>query len=146
MKKYVEAYFVVEAAMVLPLVISAIVLVVSLFVFQYDRCLMEQDVAAQALKSAVVEADSTKELTEKMQMQIAELYRNKYVAWDLTMLDIKLEKGIIEAVGRGKFSFLLPEWNLWNEKNDWDAQAIYKAHRIVPVDFIRNCRKIKGGK
>ena len=146
MKKHVEAYFVVEAALILPLVISAIVLVVSLFVFQYDRCLMEQDVAAQALRSAMTEAESTKELTEKIQMQTAKLYRDKYMAWDMTMLDIKLKKGIIEAVGQGKFDFLLPEWNLWNKKTDWDAQAIYKAHRIVPVDFIRNCRKIKGGK
>lgn len=146
MKKFVEAYFVVEAALILPLAISAIVLMVSLFVFQYDRCLMEQDMAAQALRGAATEAESTEKLTEKIQMQTADLYRDKYVAWDLIMMEIKLKKGIIESVSQGEFRFPLPEWNLWNRENIWEARAVYKAHRIVPVDFIRKCRKIKGGK
>lgn len=146
MKKYVEAYFAVEAALILPLAISAIVLAVGLFVFQYDRCLMEQDMAAQALRAAAAEAESTEKLSEKIQMQTAELYRDKYVAWDLIMMEIKLKKGIIEAVGQGEFRFPLPKWNLWNRENIWEAGALYKAHRIVPVDFIRKCRKVKGGK
>ena len=146
MKKFVEAYFVVEAALVLPLAISAIMLAVGLFVFQFDRCLMEQDMAAQALRGAVTEAESTEKLTEKMQMQTAELYRDKYVAWDLIMMEINLKRGIVEAVGQGEFRFSLPGWNLWNKENIWEAKALYKAHRIVPVDFIRNCRKVKGGK
>lgn len=146
MKKYVEAYFVVEAALVLPLAISAILLAVGLFVFQYDRCLMEQDMAAQALRAAVAEAESTEKLTEKIQIQSAELYRDKYVAWDFILMEINLKKGIIEAAGQGEFRFPLPKWNLWNRENIWEAGVLYKAHRIVPVDFIRNCRKVKGGK
>ena len=146
MRKYVEAYFVVEAALILPLAVSAIVLAVSLFVFQYDRCLMEQDIAAQALRGAVAEAESTEKLTQKIQLQTAQLYRDKYVAWDLIVMEIKLKKGIIEALGQGNFCFPLPKWNLWDRANIWEAQTVYTAHRIVPVDFIRNCRKVKGGK
>lgn len=146
MKKYTEAYFAVEAALILPLAISAIVLAVGLFVFRYDRCLMEQDMAAQALRAAAAEAETTEKLSEKIQMQTAELYRDKYVAWDLVMMEIKLKKGIIEAVGQGEFRFPLPKWNLWNRENIWETGALYRAHRIVPVDFIRKCRKVKGGK
>ena len=140
-----NAFFSMEAAIVVPLAVSAILLAVSLFVFQYDRCLMEQDMAAQAVKAASVEAQTKEELADKIQLQTAGLYRNKYVAWDMMLLDIKVKKGIIEAVGEGKFSFPLPGWNIWNEENSWSARAEYKAHRVSPVSFIRNCRKIIQG-
>lgn len=145
MNKKVNAFFSVEAALVLPMAISAILLVVSLFVFQYDRCLMEQDLAAQALKGAVAEAETNEELTEKIQLQTAGLYRNKYVVWDIIQLEVKAKRGIIEAVGKGEFHFPVPGWNLWNGENIWSVQTAYKAHRISPVTFIRNCRKVKGG-
>lgn len=141
----INAFFSVEAAIVVPLAVSAILLVVSLFVFQYDRCLMEQDVAAQTVKAAYAEAQTKEELTDKIQLQTAGLYRNKYVAWDMILLDIKIKRGIVEAVGKGAFQFPLPGWNLWNRENIWNAQAGYKAHRVSPVTFIRNCRKIAQG-
>lgn len=143
MNKQMDAFFSVEAAMIMPLVISAILLAVGLFVFQYDRCLTEQDVAAQALKAAAVQVKTNEELTDKIQLQTAGLYRNKYVAWDIIMLDIKMKKGIIEAVGEGELQFPVPGWNFWNGKNIWNVRAGYKAHRLDPVSFIRNCRRIK---
>lgn len=140
-----NAFFSVEAAMVMPLAISAVILAVSLFVFQYNRCLMEQDMAAQTLKAAVVEAQSKEELAEKIQTQTAGLYRNKYVAWDLMLFELNMKKGIVEAVGKGDFLFSIPGWNFWNRENSWNARAGYKAHRISPIAFIRNYRKITGG-
>lgn len=146
MNKKVSAFFSVEAAMILPLAIGAVLLAVSLFIFQYDRCLMEQDLAAQALKAAAAEAGTGEELAEKIRQQTAGLYRNKYVAWDILMLEIKMKKGIVEAVGKGEFRFPVPGWNFWNRENIWSVQTEYKAHRISPVSFIRNCRKLKGEK
>lgn len=60
-----NAFFTLEAVMVMPLSIATILLMVCLFVFQYDRCLMEQDVAAQALKAASVQAGTKEELEER---------------------------------------------------------------------------------
>lgn len=144
-KQNKNAFFSLEAAIIVPLAISAILLAVSLFVFQYDRCLLEQDVAAQAVKAASVEARSEEELADRIRLQTAGLYRDKYVAWDMILLDIKIKKGIVEAAGEGIFRFPLPGWNLWNKDNIWRAGAGYKAHRISPVTFIRNCRKIVQG-
>lgn len=140
-----NAFFSLEAAIIVPLAIAAMLLAISLFVFQYDRCLMEQDAAAQTVKAASVEAKSNEELTNKIQLQTAGLYRDKYVAWDMILMDIKIKKGIVEAVGEGVFRFPLSGWNLWNKENVWSARAGYKAHRISPVTFIRNCRKIIQG-
>lgn len=140
-----NAFFSLEAAIIVPLTIAAILLAACLFVFQYDRCLMEQDVAAQTVKAVSAEAKSNEELTDKIRLQTAGLYRDKYMAWDMILLDIKLKKGIVEAAGEGVFRFPLPGWNLWNENNVWSARAGYKAHRLSPVAFIRNCRKIVQG-
>ena len=140
-----NAFFSLEAAIIVPLAISAILLAVGLFVFQYDRCLMEQDVAIQTVKAASAEAKSNEELEDKIRLQAAGLYRDKYVAWDMILMDIDIKKGMIEAAGKGTFQFPLPGWNLWNEDNTWSARAGYKAHRISPVTFIRNCRKIVQG-
>lgn len=140
-----NAFFSLEAAIIVPLAVSAMLLAVSLFVFQYNRCLMEQDMATQVVKAASVEAKSNEELTDKIQLQTAGLYRDKYVAWDMILMDIKIKKGIVEAVSEGVFRFPLPGWNLWNEENVWSARAGYKAHRLSPVTFVRNCRKIIQG-
>lgn len=140
-----NAFFSVEAAVIMPLVIAAVLLAVSLFVFQYDRCLLEQDISAQALRAASAMAKTAEELTEKIQIQTAGLYRNKYVAWDMIALEVKMKKGIINAVGEGEFRFLLPGWNFWNKDTIWNARADYKAHRINATAFIRNCRRLKTG-
>lgn len=146
MNKKASAFFSVEAAMILPLAIGAILMAVGLFVFQYDRCLMEQDLAAQAFKAATVEAGTGEELTEKLRQQAAGLYRNKYVAWDILMLEIRMKRGIAQAAGKGEFRFPVPGWNFWNRENVWSVQSEYKAHRISPVSFIRNFRRLKGEK
>lgn len=44
-----NAYFTVEAALVLPIVIAALLFVIYMMLFQYDRCLLEQDMGAIAL-------------------------------------------------------------------------------------------------
>lgn len=138
-----NAFFTVEAAVIMPLVIAAILLTVSLFLYQYDRCLIEQDMAAQALKAAAAAAETAEELAEKLQLQTAGLYRNKYVAWDIIALDIKVKRGIVQAAGEGELRFLFPRWNFWNDHNIWNTRAEYKAHRIDPMEFIRNCRRLK---
>ncbi len=137
-----NAFFSVEAAMIIPLAVFAVLLAVSLFVYQYDRCLMEQDMGAQALKAASAEAGTSEELGEKIEMQAAGLYRDKYVAWDMIRLEVRIKRGIVEAIGEGMFRFPVPAWNLWNKENVWTARAEYKTHRTDPVAFIRNCRKI----
>ena len=47
--KKAGAYLTVEAALILPMVLGVIILVIYLLFFQYDRCLMEQNVGKLAL-------------------------------------------------------------------------------------------------
>ena len=75
-----NAYFTVEAALVLPIVIAALLFVIYMMLFQYDRCLLEQDMGAIALWGALVDASDAEDMERKTQGRLGELYREKYVS------------------------------------------------------------------
>ena len=144
-RKSSEAYFTVEATLVLPLVISAILLDIYLFCFQYDRCLIEQDMGSLILWCSELRlgnTDTAKEQEEKIQKRASEIYRDKYVAWELTTVDVQLEKNRISVVGQGQLTFPVPGWNLWNNINLWKAEVTYESRNISPVFYIRQLRKL----
>lgn len=142
-----NAYFTIEAALVLPLVIGAMMMGLYLFCYQYDRCLLEQDMGSLLIFScaqATENADSTDEIRENIELRAGELNRKKYAAWELTALDIKLEKNHISIIGQGQLTFPVPGWNLWNNINVWEAKVSYGSNRLSPVFYIRQYRKIHG--
>lgn len=140
-----NAYFTIEAALVLPLVIGAMMMGLYLFCYQYDRCLLEQDMGSLLIFGcalATENAGSTDEIRENIELRAGELNRKKYAAWDLTTLDIKLEKNHISIIGQGQLTFPVPGWNLWNNNNVWEAKVSYGSNRLSPVFYIRQYRKI----
>ena len=144
-KKSCKAYFTVEATLVLPLVMSAILLEIYLFCFQYDRCLLEQDMGSLILWCSEIRlenADTVKEQEEKIQNRTSEIYSDKYVAWELTTIDVQLEKNRISVIGRGQLTFPVPGWNLWNDINLWKDEVTYESRSISPVFYIRQLRKL----
>ncbi|MCI9231427.1 MAG: hypothetical protein HFH96_10025 [Lachnospiraceae bacterium] len=136
-----NAYFTVEAALVLPVVIGAILFVIYMMLFQYDRCLLEQDIGGIALWGSIVEASDTAELEQKVQTRISELYRGKYVAWRMTKLDASVGRNRFCANGAGQLTFPVPGWNFWSADNMWGTAASYEYSRLSPVTFIRLCHR-----
>ena len=142
-----NAYFTVEAALVLPLVISAMLLASYLFCFQYDRCLLEQDMGSLALWSsamASVYTENTEDLTSLLAQRAADVYQGKYVAWKSTNVEIRLEKNQVIVSGGGELTFPMPGWNLWNNSSHWEATTSFQNSRHSPVFYIRQYRKLKG--
>ncbi|MBO5282419.1 MAG: hypothetical protein J6B43_04740 [Lachnospiraceae bacterium] len=80
MKKQREAagYFTVEAALVLPIVMSVYVFLITMLFLQYDRCLLEQDMAAMLLKVSS-EPGTPQQQLEYLQKLTAEWDREKYL-------------------------------------------------------------------
>lgn len=144
-RKSCGAYFTVEAALVLPLVMSAMLLSIYLFCFQYDRCLMEQDMGSLILWCSELMLDSAnaaKEQEEKIKVRTGEIYMDKYVGWELTAVDVELEKNRFSATGRGQLAFPVPGWNIWNDSNIWEDEVTYVSTTISPVFYIRQLRKL----
>ena len=140
-----NAYFTVEAAMVFPVVMACILFVVYMMLYQYDRCMLEQDLGAAALWGSRVEASGGESLEELIQGRMNEINREKYAAWSLTALDAALDKNNFSVTGAGQIRFPLPGWNFWSSGNVWSAEADYRFGRLSPVTFVRLCRKVKDG-
>lgn len=142
-----NAYFTVEAALVLPMIMSAMLVGIYLFCYQYDRCLMEQDMGSLLLwgnAMASENAGDTEEIRKSLQQRAARINREKYAAWKLTAIDIRLEKNKLSVIGRGELAFPVPGWNLWNHDNLWEARVNYESSRLSPVFYIRQYRKLHG--
>lgn len=140
-----NAYFTVEAALVLPLVTGALIFTTFLFVFQYDRCLLEQDINMLAVFGATAPEDGSGEPEASIQRKASELYKDKYAAWETSVLQITVKGDKVSVTGEGFFNLPLPEWNFLGTQELWKARAYRETRRISPADYIRLYRKIKGG-
>lgn len=140
-----NAYLTLEAALVLPIVTGVILLLLYLAFFQYDRCLLEQDVGSLALKGGTSVQKDKKALREELEQAAAGLYREKYVAWEMTELSVELSGNRVSVQGGGSIAF--PFTYLLAERVDasWDAEVQYENVRTDPADFIRLYHKITGG-
>lgn len=138
-----DAYFTVEAALVFPVALGTVLFIVYMLLFQYDRCLMEQDMGALALWGSRVDAESPEKLQELIQKRANEIYRDKYAAWKMLAMDVKLEHNRFAVTGKGQLAFPVSGINFWNKDNIWEAEAEYGFWRISPVDFVRLCNRVK---
>lgn len=138
-----NAYFTVEAALVFPVVISVLLFVVYMLLFQYDRCLLEQDLGGIAMYGSILEDTDTGALEQKAARRISELYREKYAAWRITALDASFGQNKFSVQGSGQLTFPMPGWNLWSHENVWGTTADYSYSRLSPVTFIRLCHKFE---
>lgn len=138
-----EAYFTAEAALVLSVTIWVIILLVYIILLQYNRCVMELDMGALAVKGCTVQAEDKKELLQKLESYKREIYTDKYVAWDGDEINIVLtgDKIKVEQKGYLKIPFKKIEGEAL-----WEADAVYENRRISPVSFLRTYRKMIGGK
>lgn len=139
--KRMQAYFTVEAALIIPLVISVLTMTFFLFVYQYDRCLMEQDVGMLALYAGTLTTENMDEMTKQIGRRAAERYTDKYLFWTQTKIDIDVRKDRAKIVGEGSTVLPLPKWILQNGQKGWSARVVRRMSRLSPTEFIRlRCR------
>ena len=81
-RKNYKAYFTVEAAVLYPIVLGVIVLMTYLLFFQYDRCLLEQDMGRAAVRSGSRWMQKKEELNRQLQEKDMFFDTEKYIAWE----------------------------------------------------------------
>ena len=77
-----RAYFTVEAALILPVTLGIYVLLIYAMFFQYDRSLMEKNMAVLAIRGTLLPSDSNEEIMDFIRQQAAEIDKSKYIAFD----------------------------------------------------------------
>ena len=107
------AFFTVEAAILYPLVLAVVVLMVYLLFFQYDRCLLDQDIGKAAVQNA-----GKWTLT----------WEGEAARWILEKNDI-----VVEKAGRLKYPFS----GLGTNEKNWSAKASFRVDRSSPVFYLR---------
>lgn len=143
--KKIDAYFTVEASLVLPIAIAAVLFTIYLLFFQYDRCLLEQNTGRLALRGCTAQLADSEELVQELMIQAQE-EDSRYIAWKMGDAQIVLKGNSVSVKRFGELVF--PFQNLMFQSVDsiWSTECTYENIRVLPVQFIRNCRKMMGGK
>ncbi len=141
----VEAYFTVEAAMILPFVMAFYLLLIYTMFFQYDRCLLEQDMMELVLEGILCEDGSNEEVAQLVERQLAGMDWNRYLAFQPGERGIRVTQGEITLEGEGAVSAPFPQLGKLFDETHWKIRAEAEAARISPRLVIRTCRKILRG-
>lgn len=139
-----NAYFTVEAAIVFPIVLSTVLFVIYTMFFQYDRCLLEQDIGVIALRGAAMQINDKEILADEIEEQAVQINYNKYLIWENGEMSLKLEGYKLCIMGNGQISHPFNSFEMGGYKL-WRAETSFKNDRVNPISFIRICRKLTGG-
>lgn len=124
MKKESDAYFTVEAAILYPIILSVILLMTYLLLFQYDRCLLEQDIGKATVLSGSKWTLTKEQLNDYMQKKALHLTRRNILrgrmrthcgSWKKTMSFLKKQDDS---------DILLPVWE--RKKNIGVPKLLFK--------------------
>lgn len=132
-KKGLGAYFTVEASLVLPVVIGSIVFVICFLLFWYNRCLMEQDLATYAVKTAQSRAGNVEDVEKELRDWKKEYMTEKYYAWELEDLTMSIRHDWVELRRGGR---------LMMGERLWKADASCGTLRMHPASYLRICRRL----
>ncbi len=138
-QKNYTAYFTVEAAVLYPIVLGVILLMMYLLLFQYDRCLLEQDMGRAAVRSGSRWMQKKEELNRQLQEKDLFFDTEKYIAWESELPVWKLEKDqvTVEQTGRMPYPFSA----IAGVPRYWSAKASFQVKRNSPVNTLQNYRR-----
>lgn len=146
MTRKVRAYFTVEAALILPMALGIIVLIMYLWFFQYDRCLLEQDAGILVLRGTVMEAESHQKRVQLLTKEAEQMYQDKYIAWEDSKVSVTVKQDKIQVKKEGALRFPFQGLGIEKGKNIWKTEAVYENRILTPTSVIRYYRKLTGGK
>lgn len=130
----------------LTLVIGVILWLVYLMIYQYDRCLADQDMGALALKGCTLQAGDKKALMGQLETYASQLDQEKYIAWEQEKIEIELKENKVRVGQAGRLLFPFAGIGGQDEETGWETESIFENRRVSPVAFLRTYRKITGGR
>lgn len=129
-----QAYFTVEAALVLPVIIGVLVYIIYFQLFWYNRCLMDQETAMMGIRASLVEAVDQEELRNSLMSWQQGYLSDKYAGWETEHASLSIRQNKLRIRREGGLSVPHAGWN---------AAIVYENKRLDPASFLRWCRKIK---
>ena len=137
-----NAYFTVEAAMVIPLVVGVILFAVYMLLFQYNRCLLEQDAGMLAVWGSTLSGE-TETLEWQIKNRLSGVGWDKYVAWEMETLRINVKNNSCSVGVAGYLRIPEFTWNFREQEDAWCSDVRCEYKRLRAPEFVRMCNKEK---
>lgn len=125
-----KAYFTVEAAYVLPMMLGVYVFLIYGMFYRYDRCLLEQDTALMVMEES-----------ESLSGRSAD----RYLAFQWKERDVSLQMDTLTAAAAGRVVVPFGNMEKWAEEQGWQLEVTFKKWEIEPTSWIRLYQKVKKG-
>jgi hypothetical protein len=106
---------------------------------------MEQNAGVLALRGCTQQITDKEELVRYLAAQSGQT-DDRYLAWSMNQADISLSGNFVTVTQSGQLRFPFGTFLSWQGEGAWNSEIKYRNYRIRPVTFVRNCRKIMGGK
>lgn len=149
-RKEIRAYFTVEASVIVPLILGFFLFLIYIIIYQYNRCLLEQDTAILAMRGCIEQKwnvfQDNQQLLQVMQQQAGKVYTEKYTAIQLEGWSVSLKNNKVKVKGNGEVTIPFVPMELWTKNKGWKLEAQYENYLINPTTFIRICQKLKNQK
>lgn len=138
-----NAYFTLEACLVLPLVFYVFLFIIYVGFYQYDRCLLDQDIYRMLIRAEQTRFADNQELLQKVKEEDARWYYDKYVLCHWEQKEIEIDHGNIRIAQAGTMQTKMATFRIWRGSGIWRFRADFTGNRVRPEQTIRNCRKIE---
>ncbi len=136
-----NAYFTIEAALIIPLALGILIFLIFIMFYQYDRCLLEQDIGMVAFWGATVKAQDNQILLEEMQNREANVYWKKYILFFPQDLNVSIGNGKVSVQKKGDISILFNDLATVPDLKKWEIASSYSNRRLSPKFILRIIRK-----
>lgn len=137
-RKEADAYFTVEAAVIVPIVLFLFVMIIYLSFYLYDRCVMTQDFYILSYRQSLEKGTADRSSTGEIHNQTG----NKLFM--LSGFDASASSGgMIRVTGRARMNVPLPgAGSFFPMERDWALSAQGQARRTDPPKAYRKVRRV----
>lgn len=140
-KRCEGAYFTVEAALILPIVMLLTVMMIFLAIYSYDRCVMEHSAYEAALRGTNSHFRTAKEAESAACAAAERLVEGKLFAMHDFSYDVSVDAGNVTVTYHCVVNMPLITWlSEYVSGIDTALDISGSAGRLYPVRTIRDCR------
>lgn len=136
-----NAYFSLEATLIMPIVFMTILFLIYIGFFFYDKCLLKQDIYRMLIRAGQIKYSSNEEVVQKIKEEDAKWYYDKYVMCMWGNRKIEVEYNSILISNKAALNVSVPLVGRWVGNDMWIMDTEVRNTRVHPTKTIRACRK-----
>ena len=140
---YENAYFTLEACMIMPLVFMVIFFIMYSGFYFYNKCLLKQDIYRQLIRAGQIKNTSNEEIADEIRRTDSSWYYDKYIMCSFGDKHIEVNHDNIVIGQEAALNVNLPMLQKWFGADMWELGTTVEVRRISPTEIIRTRRKLE---